>query len=81
MDIVLGCFRYAINNPQNRPAARTMMRNVGRLMWYREREGDQCVDERGIIFRPKQQNIISANYRQQYVELREYLNELVADLE
>ncbi len=63
MDIVLGSFRYCINEPKNLPAARAMMAKVSKLIWC-EREGDTVYPfERGLIFRPK--DIKVAAYQQE----------------
>lgn len=81
MDIVLGSFRYAINDPPNDAAAKDMMKNVARLMWYREHEGNKYIGERGIVFRPIRKNIRVSDYRQQYDDLEAYLQSLIKDVE
>jgi len=81
MDIVLGSFRYAINDPQNPQAARAMMVNVVRLMWYREHEGEKYLGDRGLIFRPDPESIRVDAYREQYNNLRAYLQELVDEVD
>ena len=35
IDIVLGCFRYFINNSRNPDVARDMMLRVVKMMWHR----------------------------------------------
>jgi hypothetical protein len=81
MDIVLGSFRYCINNPANLDAAKEMMVNVTRLIWH-VRDGDNIrAMERGLIFRPKLENILVAEYRREYNALLEHINSLIADQE
>lgn len=79
MDIVLGCFRYCINNPQNVDLAKKLMAKVTQLMWH-ERHGDQIIAlERGLVFRPK--NVIVQEYKLEYQKLVEHINSLIADAE
>jgi hypothetical protein len=52
MDIVLGSFRYCINNPANIPAAREMMAKVVALMWHRKLNDTYDIVDRGLIIRP-----------------------------
>ncbi len=74
MDIVLGSFRYCVNNPRNPDAAGDMMRQVLGLMWAAE---DGNAAERGLILRPKLKNIRVGVHRQQYDQLLEHLKRLL----
>ena len=77
MDIVLGSFRYCINQPKNVPAARKMMSNITKLIWC-ERNGDDLYPfERGLIFRPK--DIKVERYRKEYDDLLAWINELLKE--
>lgn len=77
MDIVLGTFRYCINQPKNVPAARAMMANITKLIWC-ERDGENLYPfERGLIFRPKE--IKSQTYQQEYDDLLAWINELLGE--
>ncbi|SRR6266550_266292 len=77
MDIVLGSFRYCINQPKNVPAARKMMSNITKLIWC-ERNGDDLYPfERGLIFRPK--DIKVEAYRKEYDDLLAWINELLKE--
>lgn len=79
MDIVLGSFRYCINQPANLVAAKEMMADVTRLIWH-ETVGDSIhALEKGLIFRPK--NIQVASYESEYKELLAHINMLIADAE
>jgi hypothetical protein len=75
MDIVLGSFRYCINQPKNVPAAKNMMANISKLIWC-ERNGDELYPfERGLIFRPK--DIKVEAYKKEYDDLLAWINELL----
>jgi hypothetical protein len=75
MDIVLGSFRYCINEPRNLPAARTMMANIIKLIWC-DIQGDEIhVMEKGLIFRPK--TVAVASYKAEYDGLLEHINALL----
>jgi len=77
MDIVLGSFRYCINQPKNMAAARSMMTNLSKLIWC-ERDGENLhAFERGLIFRPKDVNVLA--YKKEYDDLLAWINELLAD--
>jgi hypothetical protein len=52
MDIILGTFRYCINNPSNIQAAKKMMAGVIELMWHRKQDDVYHVIERGLIVKP-----------------------------
>ncbi len=83
MDIILGSFRYCINNPCNIPAARGMMAKIINLMWH-HRVGDTYhVGDRGLIIRPGL-NKIAHDYplfKADYDQLIENINALLKDLE
>jgi len=79
MDIVLGAFRYCINNPRYPEAAREMFGSVARMMWGR-RVGDTIhVLGRGLILRPEIERIRSEQYRREYKELIEHLGRLLRE--
>lgn len=78
MDIVLGSWRYCINNPLNTEAAKSMMADLTKLIWC-EREGDQLYAfEKGLVFRPKE--IKRADYQAKYDALLKHINALIAHL-
>ena len=76
MDIVLGSFRYAINNPKNRDAASTMLKNVSQMMWSVTENGVRYVRNRGLIIRPMLEEIRVKKYKQEYDKLMEHLEEI-----
>ncbi len=81
IDIVLGSFRYCINNPRNPQVAREMMLNVVRMMWHRYEAATDTyyVADRGLITRPRLNNIRFEAYRREYESLFRHLNELLGE--
>jgi hypothetical protein len=77
MDIVLGSFRYCINNPQNPDAAREMLGSVASMMWGRRVGEDLQVRGRGLILRPEISDIHFEPYRHEYEALIEHLGNLL----
>jgi hypothetical protein len=82
MDIVLGCFRYCINNPPNIKAAKKMMANVIELMWHHKKDDAYHVVERGLIVKPplirlKRDYPVFVN---DYNELFKLINTLLVDV-
>jgi len=79
MDIVLGSFRYCINDPRNIGAAQVMMENITRLIWC-VRDGDDIhAFEQGLIFRPRDVRV--ERYRAEYGNLLARINDLLNDEE
>jgi hypothetical protein len=79
MDIVLGSFRYCINEPKNVVAAKDMMGNIIQLLWH-ERSGDTIYAlGRGLILAPK--NIKVPAYKHEYEQLVAHINTLIAEME
>ncbi len=79
MDIVLGAFRYCINNPRNPEAAREMFGSVASMMWGRRHRDTIQVRGRGLILRPEIANIRSEPYRREYEALIEHLGNLLRE--
>jgi hypothetical protein len=78
IDIVLGCFRYAVNAPRNREAAGEMIASVIDLMWGYRRNNEAFVLESGLVLRPMLANIQVEAYRREYEQLLRELDELDA---
>jgi hypothetical protein len=76
MDIVLGSFRYCINNPKNPEAAKIMMKNVMNLMWHEKKEGKIFTIGKGLILRPELEKV-PYKYRPDYDELLSNINVLL----
>lgn len=79
MDIVLGSFRYCINQPANLAAAKHMMANVTRLLWHRTVGDNIYAREKGLVFRPK--NVKVESYQAEYTALLENINTLISEAE
>lgn len=81
MDIVLGSFRYCINNPKNPTAARRMLGKVVDLLWHDRRGEKIFATHKGLIIRPKLDRIQIPDYRREYDRLFEHINSLLKDHE
>jgi len=75
MDIVLGSFRYCVNNPANQEAAGEMIRNVVPMMWHNEIDGVKYVQGKGLIYRPRK--VGHPPYQAEYTALSKHLSELL----
>lgn len=73
-DIVLGGFRYCVNEPHRDVAGRAILPHVLQLMWRRD-DGLIALNERGFIMRPLQ---MAAQHRARYDALRNRLNGYLA---
>lgn len=79
MDIVLGSFRYCINNPRNPQAAKTMMGKVMDLLWHKKSGDTIYALDRGLSIRPKINQINNPEYKQKYIDLINHINDLIRD--
>jgi len=81
IDVVLGCFRYCINNPQNTEVAREMMLQVTKMMWHHYDSATETyhVGGRGLITRPPLAEIKVAAYRVEYEALFTHINDLLKE--
>jgi len=77
MDIILGSFRYCINNPKNVEAAQEMLNNVTIMMWGEHDGKEHKVIGKGFIFRPKIEEIKSPKIKKEYEQLLARLNDLL----
>lgn len=77
-DIVLGSFRYCLNQPRNEEAAQKMLQSVVDIMWSgRNADGTLSISDQGLIIRPKLQDIRSNAIRSEYEDLLDRLNGLL----
>lgn len=67
-DILLGAFRYCVNEPENEDAGRAMFPTLMKMMWSREQAGNTVVNERGLVFRPA--NVREDKHRAEYDALQ-----------
>jgi hypothetical protein len=78
MDIVLGAFRYAINDRRRTPICTALMQKVVPLMWG-DRDGERLrILERGLVLRPLRSHIRVEAYRAEYEKLVNHINALIA---
>jgi hypothetical protein len=77
MDIVLGTWRYCINQPQNTAAAKAMMNELVRLIWHTKQGDDIHAHELGLLFRPI--DVKHPPYKAEYDALLKQINQLLAD--
>lgn len=77
MDIVLGSWRYCINNPLNNDAAKSMIAEITKLIWCVREGKDIYAFEKGLIFRPKV--VTRQDYQEKYNVLLKRINELIDD--
>jgi hypothetical protein len=75
-DILLGSFRYCVNDPKNEEAAAEMFSTLMGMMWRGRRSGQDTIREFGLCFRPL--NIDAPKYQAEYdgleARLQGYLN-------
>lgn len=78
MDIVLGSFRYCINQPFNQESAKEMIKNITTLLWA-DKSGEDSIDpfEKGLTFRPRPEDVKSTVYKQEYKALVDHINSLL----
>jgi hypothetical protein len=70
-DIMLGAFRYCVNEPENPEAGKAMFPTLMSMMWKREQGGKTYVNECGLVFRPKELKV--EKHRAEYEALIERL--------
>ena len=75
IDVILGSFRYCVNEPENHRATRAMLPPVVRMMWNR-RDGDTVyVREYGLLFRPKR--VAVRAYQEEYDALTQHFTQIL----
>ena len=76
IDILLGSFRYCVNERDKDIAPKKMLPVLAKMMWYREHEGVRHLRERGLLLRPK--NVKVADYKDAYDDLVDHLQGLIS---
>ena len=66
-DVVLGAFRYCINNRDKTDVNTELMPRIARLMWYREENGVRKLRDRGLNISPR--DVVVDSYRREYESL------------
>jgi len=77
MDIVLGSWRYCINQPRNTEAAKAMMNELVKLIWHTKHGDDIDALELGLVFRPI--DVKHPPYKAEYDALLKQINQLLAE--
>ncbi len=82
IDIILGSFRYCINNPKSTEVAQAMMLQVIKMMWHRYEVSTDTyhVGGLGLITRPPVEEIVSQAYRKEYEALFAHINGLLEEV-
>jgi|SRR5581483_3267035 len=70
-DVLLGAFRYCVNEPENEEAAKEMFPVLMSMMWKRERGGKTYVNNCGLLLRPL--NIQEPKHQAEYDALLQRL--------
>lgn len=79
VDIVLGSFRFCVNQRGKTEVSKKLMEKVAPMIWHR-RSGDVAyLRDYGLMLRP--QTIRVPHYQQKYDDLVEHLTALVEDIE
>jgi hypothetical protein len=78
IDIVLGTFRYCVNNPKNLEIAKVMMANVIRMMWHTRNGENIYLANKGLILRPHEIKVEA--YKKEYADLVAHINVLIKDM-
>jgi hypothetical protein len=69
-DVLLGAFRYCVNEPDDEEAGKAMYPIIVGMMWNHERDGKTVLHERGLVFRPMEKSL---QYQAEYDALSERL--------
>jgi len=75
IDIVLGCFRYCVNERQKTQILKEIYPQVAKLMWHRQVGSTIYFREYGLVLRPKEVKVLE--YKDQYDDLVEHLQSLL----
>src|SRR5262249_41570834 len=75
-DIILGAFRYCVNEPEHEEAGKAMFPVLMSMMWKRERLGKMYVNGSGLVFSPAdvKKTELKAEYDGLIERLQSYLD-------
>ncbi|MFX0196315.1 MAG: hypothetical protein ACFFCW_09360 [Candidatus Hodarchaeota archaeon] len=76
IDIILGAFRFCVNERKRDALPRTILPIIVRMMWHRHNGGTLHLREYGLLFRPK--GVLIDSYKQEYEELTQHFERLLA---
>lgn len=77
IDIALGAFRYCVNGPNNREAAREMILSLAKLLLHNPATGS--FSGYGLIYRPDPASIRRPGFREEYRRMRCQLKALLVE--
>jgi hypothetical protein len=80
VDIVLGGFRWVVNastKPNPGETERRIFRNITRMIYGKQKDGDHYVRDYGLILRPE--TLKAAVYQERYAELVAYFSSLLIE--
>ncbi|WP_434619652.1 hypothetical protein [Tabrizicola sp. M-4] len=73
-DIIIGGFRYVMNEPERDVAGRAIVQAIGPIFWGKQNsEGVTFIGERGLVLRPK--NLSAPSYQADYAEVKARLTD------
>jgi hypothetical protein len=78
IDIVLGAFRYCVNERDRNIAPRDMFPKIVRMMWHRRERNRIYLREYGLLFRPRRVRVEA--HQREYGELTEHLARLLKEV-
>jgi hypothetical protein len=74
-DVLLGAFRFCVNEPENEEAGKAMFPVLLNMMCKRERDGKSYVNDCGLVCRPT--NIKEQKHKAEYDSLIDRLQSYV----
>lgn len=77
IDIVLGAFRYCVNERERQQVARNLLQKIVSMMWHKRENNRVKIREYGLLFRPKEVRV--AEYKREYDELTHHLANLLQE--
>jgi hypothetical protein len=77
IDIILGAFRYCVNERERNQAARNLLAKIIRMMWHVRENNLIRIREYGLLFRPKEVKVQA--YKRQYDDFIQHLRTLLAN--
>jgi hypothetical protein len=78
IDIILGSFRYCVNERHRSIAPREILPMVVKMMWYKKFGDFVIIRDYGLIFRPKKVQV--QEYQKSYNDLVEHLTNLISPM-
>jgi hypothetical protein len=73
-DIIIGGFRYVMNEPERDVAGRSIVQSLGPIFWGKQNSaGVNFIGERGLVLRPK--SLSAPSYQADYAEVRARLTD------